>query len=110
MVYDPKDLTLICKRLAEQAAAGQIRFTLHAHQEMVADGVVSLDVLDVFKNGQIIENYPEHQRGACCLVCGHTAGKRVLHVCCTSVLEVAIIITVYEPRLPKWETPYKRRE
>ena len=87
-----------------------LRITLHGHQAMVEEGVSYEDVRHVLMTGDIIEKYPDHQRGACCLVCGRDAGKRFLHVCCTTNLEVAIIITVYEPKLPKWVTPTIRRE
>jgi hypothetical protein len=32
-----------------------------------------------------------------------------VHVVCTTARPVLIIITVYEPRLPKWLTPTNRR-
>lgn len=108
MVSNPKDILAIGKRLAAQAASGQIRFTLHAHQEMVEEGIAYQDVITAMMTCEIIENYPNHQRGSCCLVCGYTGTKRILHVCCTTALDVAIIITVYEPKAPKWVTPYKR--
>ena len=30
-----------------------------------------------------VHNYPEHRRGACCLLSGRTAGARPLHLVCT---------------------------
>ena len=33
---------------------------------------------------------------------------RYLHIVCTTSLGLATIITVYEPKLPKWVTPFKR--
>jgi hypothetical protein len=102
------NLLLIKERLAKQANTGKTRFTVHANQEMVEENVLYADIVDVLISGEIIENYPEHQRGACCLVCGVTRTKRTLHVCCTTSLDVAIIITVYEPKEPKWLTPYQR--
>ena len=98
----------IAARLRNQAITCAMRITLHAHQEMTEEDVSLEEVCEVLLNGHIIENYPEHKRGACCLVCGHTSGGRYVHVVCTTSLEVAIIITVYEPREPKWVTPFVR--
>ncbi|MFH1731491.1 MAG: DUF4258 domain-containing protein, partial [Planctomycetota bacterium] len=77
-------------------------------QEMAEEGVSYADVHDVLSSAQVIENYPEHKRGPCCLICAKTRRARFLHVVCTTSLEAAIIITVYEPKLPKWATPFER--
>jgi hypothetical protein len=37
-------------------------------------------VQDVIATGEIIENYPEHQRGPCCLLNGITKSGRSLHI------------------------------
>jgi hypothetical protein len=56
-----------------------------------------------------LEHYPEHRRGACCLVNGSTEEGRPLHVVCTTGQPLLILITVYEPRSPRWLTPRERR-
>ncbi len=85
-----------------------IRITLHAHQEMVAEAITMDEIRDVLANAVVLENYPEHKRGSCCLVCQKTYKGRFIHVVCTASTEVAIIITVYEPKPPKWKTPFQR--
>ena len=54
------------------------------------------------------ENYATHRRGACCLVGGTTRAGRPLHIVCTTAQPVLVIITVYEPKPPKWITPIQR--
>ena len=98
----------ISARLREQAARGAIRFTFHAQGEMDEEDVTPRDVREVLLDARVIENYPGHERGPCCLVCGQDRARRYLHVVCTSALDVVIIITVYEPRAPKWVTPFER--
>jgi len=105
---DVQDGAKIAARLRKQAVTDAIRITVHAHQEMAEEDVSLEEVCEVLSEGQIIENYPEHKRGACCLVCGHTSVGRYVHVVCTTSLEIVIIITVYEPREPKWATPFAR--
>jgi hypothetical protein len=86
-----------------------VRVTVHAHQEMVEEGITMDDVLRVIAAGDVIEDYPTHRRGACCLVGGTTRAGRPLHIVCTTAQPVLVIITVYEPKPPKWITPIQRR-
>lgn len=86
-----------------------IRFTIHAHQKMVTEKVSTVNFLYALGNAHLLEDYPEHERGSCCLVCGFTESNRPLHIVCTTSLPELVIITVYEPRLPKWLTPSQRR-
>lgn len=95
--------------IKEQASAENVRVTLHAHQEMVEEEITLEDVLDAIESSRLVENYPEHRRGACCLLCGYTRNGRPIHVVCTTGREELIVITVYEPKLPKWVTPTRRR-
>jgi hypothetical protein len=76
---------------------------------MVEEDISYEQVCEALSDGKVIENYPEYQRGPCCLVCGQASSGRYVHVVCTTSLEVAIIITMYEPKPPKWITPFQRR-
>lgn len=91
-----------------QAQAENIRLTVHAHQEMVEKDFTLDDILAALASGQMLENYPEHRRGACCLIGGTSQQGRPLHIVCTTAGPVLIIITVCEPKLPRWVTPTTR--
>lgn len=104
-VYDPAAITA---RLREHASREAIRISVHAHQEMFAEGISYDQVRGVLLEARVVENYLEHKRGPCCLICRRTAGGRFIHVVCTTSLEVVVIITVYEPLPPKWATPFER--
>jgi hypothetical protein len=90
------------------ARSESVRVTVHAHQEMVEENVSMDDVLEAITAGDIIEDYPTHRRGACCLVGGTTRAGRPLHIVCTTEQPILVIITVYEPKPPKWITPAQR--
>jgi len=107
---DTLDIEAILKRIKLQANTSNIRITLHAHQEMVEEDITLVELLEAISSGQILENYPYHRRGACCLLYGVTKEGRPLHIVCTSSKPVLIIITVYEPKPPKWVTPTQRRK
>jgi len=98
----------LVERIRSQARAENIRVTLHAHQEMVEEGITLDELLEALSSAEMLENYPQHRRGACCLVAGSTASRRPLHVVCTTAQPTLVIVTVYEPRPPKWVTPERR--
>jgi hypothetical protein len=99
----------LVNRMRAQTRKEAIRVTQHAQQEMVLEDITLDEVLETIETGQILENYPEHRRGACCLLNGITRSERPLHIVCTTARSMLIIITVYEPKPPKWITPSKRR-
>ena len=96
------------EQLRHEAATGNIRLTQHANREMVEEEITLNEVLEAIVSGQVLENYTEHRRGACCLVNGTTEEGRPLHIVCTTALPVLIIITAYEPKTPAWLTPMER--
>jgi Domain of unknown function (DUF4258) len=103
------DPQAILQLIREKAAAQQIRVTQHAQQEMTTEAILMDDVLRVLSIGQIIENYPDHRRGACCLLYGVDHANRNIHIVCTTANPMLIIITAYLPLPPKWITPTQRR-
>ncbi|RLA95709.1 MAG: hypothetical protein DRG83_18245 [Deltaproteobacteria bacterium] len=107
---DITDVEVVLRRIRVQAAAENIRITQHTQQEMVEENITLDEVLEAIVTGQILENYPEHRTGACCLFGAVTREGRSLQIVCTTVRPVLIIITVYEPKSPKWITPTHRRQ
>lgn len=97
------------EQIRAQAEVENIRVTQHAQQEMVEEDITLDEVLGAISTDRILENYPEHRRGGCCLLNGVTKEGRFLHIVCTTVRPTLIIITVYEPKPPKWTTPTQRR-
>jgi len=91
-----------------QAGVENIRLTLHAHQEMAEENITLDEVLEAMASAEVLEDYPQHRRGPCCLIIGYTRKHRPLHVVCATARPVLVIITVYEPRAPKWVTPTER--
>ncbi len=96
-------------KIRRQAVAQAVRVTQHAQIEMDAEEITLDEVLAAIAHGQILENYPEHRRGQCCLLYGRTTLGRHLHIVCTTAQPMLIIITVYEPIPPKGVSPTQRR-
>ena len=97
------------RRIQEQAANGDYKLSSHAEREMKAENISEDDVREAIASSQILEDYPTHQRGACCILGGITKGDRQVHIVCTTAQSPLIIITVYEPLPPGWVTPTQRR-
>jgi hypothetical protein len=107
--FDLWDNEAVLAGIRSQAEQKNLRVTQHAQQEMIEEEIILDDVLQAIGSGEILENYPEHRRGACCLLCGYTDVREPLHVVCTTAQPILILITVYKPKPPKWVTPTQRR-
>ena len=107
-MHDPNNVESSLAWMQMQAVSQNIRVTQHAQEEMGKDKVVLDDVLEAIMGGTIIENYPDHKRGSCCLLNGLTRVGRSLHVVCTTRGSMLILVTVYEPKPPRWITPTQR--
>ncbi len=102
------DATAVMALIRQQATAGNIRITRHALGEMTARGISLEELVEAIMWGEVLENYPSHQRGSCCLVSGMTYLGRPLHIVCTTAQPTLIMITAYEPQMPKWKSPTER--
>jgi hypothetical protein len=104
------DVPELLRRIRGKIEAGEFRITQHAQQEMVEEDITLGEVIEAISTGTILEDYPQHRRGPCCLISGETGDQRQLHVVCTTDLPLVVVITTYEPKPPKWVTPSRRRE
>jgi len=98
----------IIKHIRSLIDHNEYYITQHAHAEMYEELYTIEDVLYGIKNGEIIEHYSEHKRGPCCLINGKTNKNKPIHVVTTTMQKSLVIITVYEPKTPKWISPTKR--
>lgn len=103
------EIDAILEMIRGQAVREEVRVTQHAQQEMVEEAITMDDLLHVVSNAHLLENYPDHRRGACCLLHGTDGSKRDIHLVCTTAQPRLIIITAYLPLPPKWITPGLRR-
>jgi hypothetical protein len=71
------NLTAVLERIQMQAASDRVRVTQHAQQEMIEEGFILDEVLGTIAAAQVLENYPEHRRGPCCLLVGYPGGSRL---------------------------------
>ena len=97
--------------LIRQAARKRILFLPHAVRQMAKpDRMISVDeVRYVFETGEIIEDYPEDERGHSCLLLGKGEDGRPIHVVCTPKEDYLAIITTYLPSPEEWTDDFRKR-
>lgn len=86
-------------------------FRLHAVQRMFERGISDDDVREVLANGKEIEDYSLAQPYSSRLLLGWS-GARPIHVVVADnkADNEAIIVTVYELDLDRWESGFERRK
>jgi len=92
------------------SANRKILYLPHAVKQMSRpDRMISADeIRDAVLYGEIIEEYPEDQRGESCLVF-QSEENRIIHVVCAPKPEYLAIITVYVPSPDQWSSDFKVR-
>ena len=92
------------------SANKKILFLPHAIKQMSRPDrmITTEEIREAVLLGEIIEEYPEDQRGESCLIF-HAKDKRVLHVVCAPKTEYLAIITAYLPKQDQWSADFKAR-
>ena len=92
------------------AAKKRILFLPHAIRQISRpDRMISTDeVRDAIFHGEVIEEYPQDQRGESCLLL-HVKLPRALHVVCAPKEGYLAVITAYLPSPEQWSEDFKVR-
>jgi hypothetical protein len=89
-------------------AARNYRYTIHATQQRIARNILGDEIEEAVSSAEMVEDYPQHHYGPCCLVLGRTRTGKALHLVC-SLRGMVDIVTVYEPDPLEWEADLKTR-
>lgn len=92
------------------SAHKKILFLPHAIKQMSHPDrmITAKEIKETVLKGEIIEEYPDDQRGESCLIF-HVAQNRPIHVVCAPKDEYLAIITAYLPATNQWSSDYKVR-
>jgi hypothetical protein len=90
----------------------KLLFLPHAVHQMTRPErmITTSEVRSVIDKGEIIEQYPEDQRGYSCLMAGQGRGGRPLHVACAPQKDYCAIIPAYLPSEREWSEDFKVRK
>ena len=92
------------------SANKKILFLPHAIKQMSRpDRMITVDeIKEAVLNGEVIEEYPEDQKGESCLLL-YVNENRAVHVVCAPKDEYLAIITAYLPVPNQWSSDFKGR-
>jgi hypothetical protein len=85
--------------------AGCVRVSNHGVQELSDDGISLPSVIAGVEMALVVEDYPDHPRGACVLCLQRDEADQPIHVLwglAARTPEVATIITGYRPDPNRW--------
>ena len=94
------------------AANKRILYLPHAIRQMSRPNrmISPEEVRDVIEQGEIIEDYPDDQRGHSCLIFYYSLEGRPVHVVCAPKVDYLAEITAYIPSVEEWEENYTKRK
>lgn len=95
------------KHIKDKISNNEYDLSEHAHTERQAEHITIKEIEKAILSGEIIESYSKDERGESVLI-GATLLNRGLHIVCGTRGGRILIVTVYEPRMPKW-IDYKTR-
>ena len=87
----------------------KINWSQHILERMHKRQILIDDILNVVKNGEIIEKYPKDTPYPSCLILGFTELQKPLHVVCAVGDNRLSMITAYYPSMEEWEDDFKTR-
>jgi hypothetical protein len=95
----------------EKKSVTVFRFSIHAALRMAERGILKRDVIKVYNNGEVIDEYPEDDPYPSRLILGWL-GSRPIHLVVADHPDgkLKIIITVYEPDPNRWEENFKKEK
>ncbi len=104
-----KDISNMKQKIISSANK-KILFLPHAIKQIARpDRMIATDeIREALFFGEIIEEYPEDQRGESCLIF-NAKQNRVIHVVCAPKTDYLAIITAYIPAPDQWSADFKVR-
>ncbi len=102
----------IIARIRPLIRRGRYRLSHHAERERDRDRIQMTELQEALRSGglEIIEDYPDDQRGHSHLVLGFSRENKPIHVVCAIHEGSLIIITVYRPDPKLWQNNRVRKE
>jgi hypothetical protein len=99
------DPASMLKLFKEAVHKQQVKISLHAAEEALTEHITRAEIEAALLGAQVLEDYPDWWLGPSCLVYGQAYTGRDLHIVVSYSELPVTVITVYEPRPPKWRTP-----
>jgi hypothetical protein len=101
------------RRIQALVGRGEYRVSQHGFRELVADDILTEDVLASIGSAVVIEDYPDSRKEPSVLVLQHDAEGRPIHVM-WGIPKVdgtpAVLVTAYRPDPDRWSHDFLKRK
>lgn len=100
-------------KIRSHVKAGHVRVSQHGMQELSDDGISLAAVIAGVEKALVVEDYPDHPRGACVLCLQRDDTEQPVHILwglAARTPDVATIITGYRPDPNRWMDDLKTRK
>ena len=101
------------RRIQALVSRGEYRVSQHGFHELVADDILTDDVLASTGSAVVIEDYPDSRKEPSVLVLQHDAEGRPIHVM-WGIPKVngtpAVLVTAYRPAPDRWSHDFLKRK
>ena len=91
---------------------GEVRISEHGYDEMSANGIGVMDVLNGASGAEELEDYPEYPKGPSVLVLQSDGDSNPIHVVWgipKGQSGPAVLVTAYRPDPARWTADFRRR-
>jgi Domain of unknown function (DUF4258) len=98
--------------IAALVAKGAVHVSDHAFEEMRKDDILPSDIVDGLSHAQVVEDYPDANRGSSVLVRLLDRSGRPLHAVWgipKRRSDIAVLVTAYRPDPESWTDNFLKR-
>jgi hypothetical protein len=99
-------------RVKRLVADGSVRISEHGYDELVADDILTRDIIESVGDGRVVEDYPDYPKGPCVLVLQTDRTGNPIHVVWgipKGHPDPAVLVTAYRPDSDRWQDGFMRR-
>jgi len=94
-------------------AEDEVYVSAHGYDELVADDLLAMEVIEGVADATCVEDYPDYAKGPCVLVLQHDRDGRPVHVVWgipRGAGRQAVLVTAYRPDPEQWSDDFMRRQ